>query len=246
MLQTLEELAMNAWPAPQTVFEDGWVLRFAGGYTRRANSILPLYPGSGNVIEKIARCEQVYQERGLPVIFKLVGRAESRALDTVLAGCGYKMEAETLVQWADLSAATRFIDPALCFSTHEDAAWEEAFRGMSGLTAEQQALHRQILMGIVPKKCFAGVVVDGALVGCALGVVQSGFLGIFDVLIHPSFRRLGYGERLMRGLMDWAQQQGATKAYLQVMQNNAAAQRLYARLEFQNVYEYWYRVKAAA
>ena len=39
----LEEVAMNAWPALQQMLFDGWILRFAQGYTKRANSVHPLF-----------------------------------------------------------------------------------------------------------------------------------------------------------------------------------------------------------
>jgi hypothetical protein len=40
---TIEELSMNAWPSIQTVLLDGWILRMSNGYTKRANSVNPLY-----------------------------------------------------------------------------------------------------------------------------------------------------------------------------------------------------------
>ena len=43
MVRHIKELAVNAWPSLQTLL-DGWVLRFANGYTRRANSVNLLYP----------------------------------------------------------------------------------------------------------------------------------------------------------------------------------------------------------
>jgi len=44
MIQRIEELSMNALPALSTVFLNGWILRFSNGYTRRANSVNPIYP----------------------------------------------------------------------------------------------------------------------------------------------------------------------------------------------------------
>ena len=41
-----EELSLNALPALQTQFYDGWVFRYTSGYgyTNRANSVNLLYP----------------------------------------------------------------------------------------------------------------------------------------------------------------------------------------------------------
>ncbi len=67
----LEELSMNAWPALKTHLYDGWVLRFANGYTKRANSVHPIYSSTLPVGEKITFCEGLYGREGLPTVFKL-------------------------------------------------------------------------------------------------------------------------------------------------------------------------------
>lgn len=58
----------------------------------------------------------------------------------------------------------------------------------------------------------------------------------------PEHRKKGYGTQLVASMLQQAQQNGATHAYLQVMKENVPARRLYAKLGFQELYDYWYRV----
>lgn len=39
----IEELSLNHWQPLSTLLYDGWVLRFANGYIKRANSINPIH-----------------------------------------------------------------------------------------------------------------------------------------------------------------------------------------------------------
>jgi hypothetical protein len=43
-IRDLESKAFKAWPATETQANFGWVQRFAGGYTKRANSINAIEP----------------------------------------------------------------------------------------------------------------------------------------------------------------------------------------------------------
>src|ERR1051325_879327 len=101
LVRNLEEVTLNAWPALQTVYYDGWVLSFAEGYTRRANSVHPLYPAALPVADKLAVCEAAYSARGQATIFKL--SPLDLELDTLLDRRGYASEATSSVQVADLS-----------------------------------------------------------------------------------------------------------------------------------------------
>src|SRR5580693_6740913 len=81
----LEELSINAWPSLQTLVYDGWVLRFADGYTKRANSSNPLYEGVLDVDEKIDACEKLYSGRRLDTVFKLTTASHPADLDRILS-----------------------------------------------------------------------------------------------------------------------------------------------------------------
>lgn len=239
----LEELSLNAWPALQTLLLDGWVLRFAGGYTRRANSVNPLYAASLPVDEKIAWCEQFYQAQGLPAVFKLTPPAQPATLDADLARHGYRLEARTSVQTLDLHSA-RFSAPATFAVTETlTEAWFSAFCLLSGTPAGHLAPMRQLLNLILPSHVFGWIHIDGQPVACGLSVTQAQSIGFYDIVVAPEQRGQGYGRQIMSGLLAHGQQQGAQQAYLQVMLNNQPALGLYAGLGFREAYQYWYRVK---
>ena len=84
--------------------------------------------------------------------------------------------------------------------------------------------------------------VDGAAVACGLAVVERELVGLFDIYTSDSHRGAGYGNTMVAGLLDWASQQGAQRAYLQMVEDNAPARALYERLGFEEIYRYWYRI----
>lgn len=248
MIRILEEHALNAWPAHQTLLYDGWVLRFAEGYTRRANSVNPLYDGRLATDEKIAYCETFYAAQGLPTIFKMTPAVQPATLDAQLGARGYRKEALTSVQVAeDLSAMA----PALKVGADADVVYDEAlteawladFAALNRVDPARIATMRRLLGNIVPQRCFMALKQGDQTVAVALGVLERGYLGIFDVVTAPEQRQQGYGTLLLHHLLRWSCEQGACRAYLQVMLNNPPALGLYAKLGFREVYQYWYRVR---
>ena len=233
---------MQAWPALETIVDDGWVHRFSGGYTRRSNSVHPLYPSRLDLELKIGAAEHLYHERGLPAIFKLTPASLPEVLDESLAARGYTVEARTAVYVAE-ELPRIGVPVTIETSWDRTIAWREVFRRIGDVTAERRALHDEILASITLPMAFASVEEGGRTVACALGVVESAWLGIFDVIVDPAARRCGHGEKLMRGLMAWGCEMGAKRAYLQVMFDNAPALSLYKKLEFHEAYPYWYRVR---
>ena len=243
LIRSMEERSLNAWPALQTLIYDGWVLRFAQGYTRRANSVNPLYPSTQDVNEKIRACEQMYSGKGLSTIFKMTSQSNPAQLDALLAGQGYQTDAHTSVQLVDLENCTAAASSKIDLASELPDAWLLAYDRMSNVGAESRSTHAHILRSILPEKRFASINLDGRLIACGLGVCQDGWIGLYDIVTDPDFRRQGYGRLLIEGLLAWAKSRGAQRGYLQVMLNNPPALALYAKLGYREAYRYWYRIK---
>jgi len=98
LIQKIEELSMNALPAIQTNVYDGWILRFADGYTKRANSINPIYSSNEDLTDKIEIAEQMYRKRNLKVVYKMTQQVSPEHLDRTLEENGYSLDGLTSVQ----------------------------------------------------------------------------------------------------------------------------------------------------
>jgi len=243
MSRFLEELSLSALPALETVFLDGWVLRFSAGFTRRANSINPLYAGTRPLEDNLREAEELYRRRGQRVVFKLTPSSLPEGLDEALAERGYAREAPTSVQTADLNARPHTAPGPTTLYDHLNDDWLAAAYALSDTSERHQATQRQMLSRLVPQTCFAVLRADGQAVSVGLGVLQSGWLGLYDIVTLAAQRRRGHARQLIGDMLGWAAARGAHGAYLQVMQNNEAALALYERLGFGERYPYWYRVK---
>ena len=244
LVRTIEEVSMNAWPALQTAHAGGWVLRFGGGYTRRANSVHPLYSSTGELDERIRFCEKMYGGQGLATTFKLTKAALPVDLDGCLADRGYSTDASTGVQLMDLRGWSGGPEPTVTLAETPTHAWLSGYCRMSAVGDDHRVTLERILQSILPARRFASISVDGKVIACGLGVLQCGFLGFYDIVTDPAFRRQGHAIRLIKSLLGWASGQGARRAYLQVVLGNTPALALYAQLGFRELYQYWYRAKA--
>ena len=244
MSTIIEELSLNAWPALQTVLHDGWVIRFANGYTKRANSVNPLYPSTMDPDAKICFCEEIYTGKKLPAVFKITPAIYPEDLDARLMASGYRKDSPTSVQVMELRPAN--VQTAREVLVREDlsAEWLDSFCRMSAVTETHRETLRQILTAIVPRHCFVSLKSDDKAIACGLGVLQSGYIGLFDIVTDEACRNHGYGRQVVESILAWGKQNGAQKAYLQVMLNNPSALHLYSKTGFVEKYQYWYRIKS--
>ena len=243
MIRTIEELSLNAWPSPQTCLYDGWILRFGQGYTKRANSVNPLYRSGLDPDEKIKFCEQVYQEQRLDVVFKLSPGSHPEDLDEILSARGYRKDSPTSVQVLDLASAEIHPPKGMVFGEDLSAGWLDAFHSMTALDERYWDALQRILLNILPRHCFVSLREGARTLAVGLGVLQAGFIGLFDIVVDEAFRNRGFGAQIVESILYWGKQNGAQKAYLQVMLDNPPALHLYSKIGFVEEYQYWYRIK---
>lgn len=237
-----EELSLNAHPALQTQFYDGWVLRFANRYTNRANSINPLYPSVIDLQTKIAECEKRYFAQGLPAVYKLTDGSDP-LIDKSLDEHGYAMVTPTYVLDMDLRDKD-FSSGDCVLTSHADSEWLNAYFSFSRYTDKvKMKTAKQILENVKSTMICGRIAKDGITVACGSAVIECGYMGLLNIVVDEPQRGKGYGKEICKSLLAAAKRLNAHTAYLQVVQSNQTALNLYTKLDYKNVYSYWYRVK---
>lgn len=239
-IRRLECLAFNGWPALRTVLRDGWVLRFADGHTKRANSANALWPATSPRDARLDAFESDYRRAGLTPVFRVTPLAEP-GLDAALAARGYSRFDESLVMVGGLGPSRPPPAGEIDVDSDPEAGWLDDLARAAGAGAREASTLARMLACLVPQAAFVRVREAGAPRAFAMGVVEDGHLGVFEVLAVPEARGRGFARRALEALFAWGERRGASRAYLQVTETNAPARALYARFGFETAYRYHYR-----
>ncbi|RII15837.1 ribosomal-protein-alanine N-acetyltransferase [Streptomyces sp. YIM 130001] len=257
---TFDEMAhvmARAWQPVESERLGDWVLRAAAaplpaggprvgdaprrGFTRRANSLLPLGDPGLPLDEALTATRAWYASRGLPAYAQLATRSgspragtEGDVQEALVAGFtarGWTREVTAGVLVGALAPVGDVegvpVD-TVRLSRSCDADWLRRYQ-----RAGEPGPHVRQVLGSGPSVWFATIDGEGA-VPAAIGrcVVDGRWAGFMAVEVDPGRRRAGLGTAVMAALARRALDEGASAAWLQVEEENAAARALYGGLGF--------------
>lgn len=234
------------WLPTSTRDVDGWRVGLSGGFTRRANSALPLGTPA-DLGATLGRVEAVYAAAGQPAVVRVCSGAPE-GLATALADRGYAERAVTDVLVRDLAALPPAHVPVpsdvrVAVADAPDATWLTGWLGVKAAGgAVDPGTAREVVTGS-PALYLTATDADGSTLGVLRAALADGWTGLSCLMVAPAARRRGLGRLLTRAGLRAAAERGATRAFLQVEVANAGAADLYAREGFRPAerYAYWER-----
>ncbi|MGP3929672.1 GNAT family N-acetyltransferase [Nonomuraea sp. KM88] len=225
-------LVHEAWPAYEQRVHDGWVLRYAGGVTKRANSVLPLHAPAdlGGAIEA---AEAFYDTRGQRCVFSL-GLNAAPGLDEELERRGYDLVDPTVIMAGAPGNAPGY---KVRIQDRPWRGWLETWWAVDGRYGAGVEDAERICTGV--PAWYAAYEEDGVALSVGRGVPQKDMLGVYCMATLPGARRRGLARAVLRALVGHA---GARSAYLVTTARNEGAQALYRGEGFEIAGSYHYRV----
>ena len=168
-LLAIEHAAVRAWPAGETRHVDGWLWRYSGGGSQRANSVSALHYRGTDVERAIDEIERLYGAHGAPVRFQVgFPLSEPEDLDARLAHRGYVIHdpVTTLVKPVEPVAMPE--DVVLGAAPSE--GWLRVY--LSNITPDRRPFASAILARVPAPCVFAEVIRKGETLATALGVLH--------------------------------------------------------------------------
>lgn len=249
-LEHIEELSLKHWPALHTKEIDGWKLRTANGYTKRANCVSALISSSESMSEKIARCEQYYNAISQPTIFKLTPFSEPN-LDEKLDQLNYTKQDTSLVMTMSLDSFQPINMPSLEQSDelrftllqHISIKWIEQYCQLSGISEHLIPTIIDMMAAIQGDIVCCSCSLNNEVVAVGLAVIDNQYISLYNIITAEHYRNKGIAGVLITKLLNVGLQNGVLTSYIQVVSDNSPARHLYEKLGYREQYPYWYRVK---
>lgn len=242
LLLAIERHSAVAWPAPDLVALNGWECRFApASKSRRVNSLTPMEPLSGRFAQTLAVARRLCRERGVPCTVRVTPAMQADEL-ALLQAEGFEQKDTTFVKILPLGGVPQ-ADPAVVLHKPPHDAWFSDYAALTQMSDAERLVIDSMLSQVEGEMIFASLTVSGEIVSMGRAVVRNGLMGLFQIATAQSARRQGYAHRLVQSLLHWGRQQGAMRAYLQVVDENIGARSLYRSFGFKTFYGYTYFVK---
>jgi ribosomal protein S18 acetylase RimI-like enzyme len=225
----LARVASRGWRPVESEPLGEWELRAAAGFTRRANSVLPLGDPGLPLDAALDAVRRWYSERGLPAYVQTATGAEGtqELLCAELERRGWVREVSSELWTGALApVADRAEGAGVVLSRSADEAWLARYqrKGVSEVALR--------VLGGGPSVWFAAVPGEGAPAAIGRLVVDGRWAGFAAVEVDPALRRRGLAGEVMAALARRALEEGASAAWLQVEAENTGARAMYTGLGF--------------
>jgi GNAT superfamily N-acetyltransferase len=239
--EALEVVCSRAWPPLVEEPLNDWRLRWAGGFTGRANSALAVGDAGRPVPDALRAVCDFAHDRGIqPMVQVIRDSPNERAIVAegwFPATRHHRGHEVVVLTKPSFHVKARSPGGSFHVKVHDEPTpgWWELTLG----PGEDIPAARSVLTG--GKVGYGVATLDGVTAGVVRGALVDGWLHVGRLEVGPAFRRRGLASALMGALHTWGAEHGADQAALQVAEGNSGALALYAGLGYapHHRYRYW-------
>lgn len=233
-----DRLALPGWQPVEHEQLGEWVLRASGGFSSRGNSVLALGDPGTPLDEAVDRVAGWYTRRSLtPRAHVHPDSDQARAF----ADAGWSVYDPTLLMLGSVARVLRRLGRNQVVEPRHDSAVDAGWLASDERAARHGADARAVLEA--GEVTFATVRDEqGEVQARGRGAFHGDWVGVSSLWTREDARGTGLGSAVLESLLEWGAERGATTAYLQVVEANEDARRIYEARGFEVHHGYAYLV----
>jgi hypothetical protein len=166
-LRRLERLHVRAWPASETARIGGWLWRWSGGGSQRANSVSTIDFTGNDPLAALDRVEQGYRTKGVVARLHSFDLSQPPELPALLAARGYGMGETTPTMLAVAARATPPDVSSMDVVIANDPAPEWLAVYLEAISESRRVVNQHILRRVPDPRAFISVRRDGRVISTA-------------------------------------------------------------------------------
>lgn len=230
--------ALPGWRPVESEPLGEWVLRASDGFSSRGNSVFALGDPGMPVEEAVSRVTQWYHARSLTPRAHVHPNSPQAA---AFADAGWSVYEPTLLMLASVARVLRRLGSNQVAEPRHDVAVDAGWLASDERAARHGEGARRVLE--TGEVTFATVRDEsGAVLARGRGVVHDDWVGVSSLWTREDLRGTGLGSAVLESLLAWGAERGATTSYIQVVESNEAARRMYEARGFEVHHTYQYLV----
>jgi GNAT superfamily N-acetyltransferase len=233
-----DRLALPGWQPVESEPLGEWVLRASGGFSSRGNSVFALGDPGMPLADAVGEVAHWYRARSLaPRAHVHPGAPEADAF----AEAGWAVYEPTLLMLASVAQALRRLGRNRVAAPRHDASVDAGWLASDPRAERYGEPARTVLeAGEVTFATVRGE--EDVVLARGRGVVHGDWVGVSSLWTREDVRGTGLGSAVLGSLLAWGAERGALTAYLQVVESNDAARRIYEARGFEVHHGYAYLV----
>jgi ribosomal protein S18 acetylase RimI-like enzyme len=227
-LRRIERLHVRAWPAFETADIHGWLWRYSGGGSQRANSVSTVNFAGDDPTAALDEVEARYRARNALVRLHTYDLSAPDGIVDLLQRRGYRGGETTLTMAKAVGTANPSDDVEVAATPN--AGWQEVYLG--AITESRRSVNAKILGAVPQPSGFFSCRRAGQVISSGLCVADGDFAVIECMATRAEARRQGGADAVLRSLEAWAAARGVKTLALQAVAVNTGAIALYTRFGF--------------
>ena len=200
LVQACEERIVNCWPAVETLVVGDFVVRFAHGYSGRANSASPIRANAELCDADIDHIEQLYRKAGLVPCFRATPLI-TPAMRSRLDARGYRLRDASFGMILPLADRDFAIAPQADIAFAPPRDWLEGISRAQS-PEKRNPTHLEAIVGrIRVPVSFVSLRIDGIARAYGMAATDRDMAELGSIMLDPEIRGRGLGRALTMTLL---------------------------------------------